>query len=104
MIFSGEYRLYFNIFFAGIGVLVAQSFAMQYLLSFTALKFHYKQQIMNDNQWFVWVALFFIINGITLLICYHTLFKVDSIVYIIPTVIFIMMVLLRVSLFIKEID
>lgn len=96
LIFSGEYRNYFNVFFAGLGVLMGQSYAIQYLLSSSSLKSYYKSQINNDNQWFPWIVFFFIAKGISILIWYRTIFLQDSFKELLPTIRLVMFTLLAV--------
>ncbi len=96
LIFSAEYRIYFNVFFAGLGVLLGQSFALYYLLSRSSLKSYYKTQILNDNQWVIWSVLLLIMKGIAILVSYRMIFQSNELVKLIPTIIYIMLTILIV--------
>lgn len=96
LIFSGENRLYFNLFFAGIGLLLGQYYGVQYLLSKISIKSYYKYQILNENQWLSWVVIFLIVKGMSILVCYRMIFEQDSLQDIVPIAICIMLVMLIV--------
>lgn len=96
LIFSGKNRLYFNMLFAGLGILLGQSYAFNYLLTRLPLKSYYKTQIVNDNQWVIWCVLLLIIKGVALLISFRMLFMSDSLTDLIPLVVYIMLALLGV--------
>ncbi len=96
LIFSGEYRLYFNLFYAGLGLLIGQSFALYYLLPRLPLPSYFKTQILNDNQWVIWSVLLLVIKGIAILVSYRMIFMSDSLTAMVPLIVCIMLTILGV--------
>ncbi len=78
VILSGSYRIYFNVFFAGIGVLLGQAFALQYLMSRIGIKRIQKFKIVNDSWFSIWTSLIFIMQCVAILLHYDCFFNQDS--------------------------
>lgn len=94
LIFSGDSRLYFDVFYAGLGLLLGQSFALQFLQSKGDLGFYHKIQTLHYTRWLLWCLFFFIIRLLLIAHVYRVIFKHESIDLLIPTVVFIMLSIL----------
>lgn len=78
LILTGSQRVYFNVFFAGIGVLLGQVFALQYLMSRLEIKNIQKFRIVNDSWFSIWTSLIFIMQCVAILMHYDSFFYLDS--------------------------
>ena len=78
LILTGDHRPYFNVFFAGIGILLGQALGLQYLMSRITISTFQKVRIINDGWFSIWVSLFVIMQCVALLLHYDNIFSVDS--------------------------
>lgn len=94
LIFSGDSRLYFDVFYAGIGLLLGQSFALQFLQFRVNLKSFHEVRILHSSRWLIWCLVLLIGRGFITLISFREFFMVDSMEFIIPLVVVIMLSIL----------